>query len=255
MLALIQSEARKILTTPRWWLLGIGMLLSSAALAALLTFVGLNSSRSPLEMSTAQDIGAIVNVAASMTFVFSIILGVIIVTAEYTDGTLAQTLLAGRKPGRVYLAKAAAGIGFGLLLAAATILVCLGIVSLLLTAQGASVPWADPELTRRLAGGTMVLGLWTVIGVGLGALIRNQLVAVVGIVVFTLGLEPMLRIAVPQISTYLPGSVAEMASGGSLMALALGTAGMSQLAALAAMTLGALAILWIGGWRFVTAEP
>lgn len=252
MYLLANSEARKFISTPRWWLIGAGMVLASMALSALLTFVALGMERSPLDLSRAEDIGSIVNVASGMTFVFSIALGVLIVTAEYTDGTMAQTLLAGRDPWRVYVAKVAAGLGFGIVLAIATLATCLAVVAAFLLSQGQSLPLTNPEVVGRIGGGTAVLSLWAVVGVGVGALVRNQVVALVGLVVFTQVFEPILRIALPATSNFLPGAVAESASGGSIVTLALGNDGLSQVAALTVMAIGAAIVAWAGGYRFAT---
>ena len=48
----------------------------------------------------------------------------------------------------------------------------------------------------------------------------------------------------------LPGSIAEVASGGTLAGLALGAPELGQYAALGLMTAGVAAVLALGAWRY-----
>lgn len=250
MRSLVRTETRKLLTSPRWWLVGAGMVLVSVAIAALVTVVGLTIDRSPLELGAARDVGAIINVASGFAFVFAIVLGVLIVTGDRTDRTLALTLLAGRSRGRVYAAKTIAAAVFGVLLAVATLLATTIAVTGLLIAFGQPVSLTDPEILRRLTGGIAVLTLWAIAGVGIGALVQHQLAAILGVVALTQAVEPVLRMSVPAVGDVLPGSIAEVASGGTLAGLALGAPELGQYAALGLMTAGVAAVLALGAWRY-----
>jgi hypothetical protein len=54
-------------------------------------------------------------------------------------------------------------------------------------------------------GGVAAGGLWAVIGVGIGAIVRNQVVAIVGVFVWLMALEEMLRTRLGDLASYLPG--------------------------------------------------
>jgi hypothetical protein len=52
-----------------------------------------------------------------------------------------------------------------------------------------------------------------VIGVGIGALVRNQNIAVTGVLVWTVGIETLLVTFVPEIGRWLPGGASSALTG------------------------------------------
>jgi ABC-2 type transport system permease protein len=66
---------------------------------------------------------------------------------------------------------------------------------------------------QLLAGGALASALFAAIGVGIGAVVRNQVAAVVGLCVWLLLLEPLLLGDVPTAAKYAPGASAGAIAG------------------------------------------
>ena len=70
----------------------------------------------------------------------------------------------------------------------------------------------------------LALTVWTIVGVGFGALLTNQIAVIVIVLAFTQFVEPILRIVLGQfdwsegISKYLPGAAGEAITGSSFYA-------------------------------------
>jgi hypothetical protein len=70
----------------------------------------------------------------------------------------------------------------------------------------------------------LALTVWTVVGVGFGALVTNQVAVIVIVLAFTQFVEPILRIVMglidwaEGISKFLPGAAGESITGSSLYA-------------------------------------
>lgn len=248
----LRIESRKLITTPRWWGISALMVVASVGAALLLTLAGVFLERSPLNMAAMSDVGATMNSASGFTYVVAIVLGVIIATADQTDGTLALSIFAARGRSTLYGAKVLVATVFGLLLALVTLLLSAGAVTGVLIGADVSVSLTSPEVLGRLAGGTAVLTLWVLIGVGIGAVVRNALAAIVAVVVISQVVEPVIRSVVPSIGQYFPGAIAEAASGGSVVSLAMGASEMGQTTAAAIMVAFTAIVLLAGAARFHT---
>lgn len=250
MFTLMQVEIRKMLTSPVWWIVAAAMLGVCGALAALLTGAGVAMERSPLEFTSMRDVGAVMNVAGGFAFVISVVLGILTVTADRSDRTLALTVLAGRGRTRVYVAKVLVCALFAFVLAVATLALSAAVVVGVLAVSGIPVALTDPEILGRLGGGVAVLTLWALIGAGLGALMRHQLAAIVAVLVFTQAVDPVVRSIAPGVGQYLPGAIAEVAGGGSVIGLALGSGDMSQAVALGIMVALTAVVVALGALRY-----
>ena len=73
--------------------------------------------------------------------------------------------------------------------------------------------------------------LWVLIGVGVGALVRNQVGAIVGVLVFTQFLEPVGRAAaafvegLSDVTRFLPGAASDALVGASVFDMGMRAAG------------------------------
>ncbi len=165
----------------------------------------------------------------------ALVLGVLIITGEYRHKTVTATFLAEPRRGRVVTAKLGVGFCAGLLLGVVTMLTGLilgfilvsvnvhSCVSFAGVAQGMSQAacsaqhgfyyvanthdmWQD---WSRIAPGVVLgTGLFAVYGLGLGALLKNQIVAIVVGLIFTLVVEAIVGAIWPTIGEYLPGQAA-----------------------------------------------
>jgi ABC-type transport system involved in multi-copper enzyme maturation permease subunit len=190
----------------------------------------------------------IVGLGTSIAALFAALLGALSITSEHRHGTIRPTFLATPRRERVIAAKAAvsalAGLGVGLLAAALTA----GVEAAGLAARGVHIALDAGEYAQLLAGGALAGALFAAIGVGVGAVVRNQVPALVGLCVWLLFVEPLLLGDVPSAAKFAPEASAGAIAGAiqsqisdSLVAPALGVLLLVVYAALAGAA-GAIAI-------------
>jgi ABC-type transport system involved in multi-copper enzyme maturation permease subunit len=145
--------------------------------------------------------------SAGAASVWALILGAIGVTGEFRHQTVTPTFLATPHRGRVVVAKlityAIVGIGYGI----ATIVIATAIALPWLSAKNIDVSLGSNGIPAVLGGVAAGVAVYALLGVGLGALIRNQIAAVVGALVYLFLLEPILS-GIPKVRDYykyLPG--------------------------------------------------
>jgi ABC-2 type transport system permease protein len=150
----------------------------------------------------------------SIGALFAALAGAIGITAEFRHGTIRPTLLANPDRTRVIIAKAAAaaiaGLAIGLL--AAGLVAAVGSAGLAL--RDIPVTLNAGDFAQMIAGGATGAALWAMLGTGLGAILRGQVGAVVGLCVWLLLIENILIGNVPSAGKYAPG-----ASDGALAGL------------------------------------
>jgi ABC-2 type transport system permease protein len=144
---------------------------------------------------------------------FAALLGAMSITGEFRTGTIRPTFLATPRRTRVVAAKAIAsmlaGLGVGFAAAALTA----GAETAGLAARGIDIELGGGDYAQLLAGGALAAALFAAIGVGVGAVVRNQVAAVVGLCVWLLFLEPLLLGDVPSAAKYAPEASAGAIAG------------------------------------------
>jgi ABC-2 type transport system permease protein len=184
----------------------------------------------------------------SIGALFAALLGAMSITAEIRHGLIRPTLLAAPRRGRVIVAKvgasALAGILIGLLAQALTAVITSGGLAV----RGVEIAVTADDFAQLLAGGAAAAALFAAIGVGVGALVRNQVGAVVGLCVWLLLVESILIGDVPSAGQFTPGASAGALAGAlqdvgpaDLLAPALGALLLAAYAA-AAGAAGSIAI-------------
>lgn len=129
---------------------------------------------------------------------FAFVLGLLAVTTELRHGTITPTLLAVPGRGRLIAAKVAAHLLAGLLLGLATVALNLLLVEAILSIRGIDGGTSPGEALRWAAGLTAAAALLAGVGVGVGAVVRNQVGALVGGCAWLFVAEPLLA-AVPKV--------------------------------------------------------
>jgi len=110
--------------------------------------------------------------------VLVLVVGIIMSAGEYRYGTAADTFLTTPRRHRVIGAKLATAAGVGLGLGALTGLATVALAWLLYRHEGATFPLGDADVWLTLAGALVYTTIFAVLGTALGALIRNQVLAV-----------------------------------------------------------------------------
>jgi ABC-2 type transport system permease protein len=182
---LVSSEYRKIFTTKLWW----ALLIPAAVLSLAFTWGG-------AALGTLGDMQRTVGGALPLALpafaqginfatVFALILGATAVTGEIRHKTITTTYLTGPTRGAVLTAKQLVYASLGALY---------GVVCMVAATLGALLGNNFPDAADwfALAGaGVLAMILWTLLGVGIGALIGNQVGTTLGAVVYVLVVEPI----------------------------------------------------------------
>ena len=170
MLSQIRAEARKLGTIRApWLLLAAGPLVVVAGITGLVT-----SGGNVHDSATVNRAMAHVGLAA----VFALVFGILAVAGEYRHQTITDTYLSCPRRRDVILAKLAvyglAGAVAGLAAAATA----LAVTAAWWAAKGAAFHLSSAGTWQVLAGGIAANAALAVIGVGVGALVRNVVAAV-----------------------------------------------------------------------------
>jgi ABC-2 type transport system permease protein len=247
LIALLHSEWRKMTTIKLGW----GMLLGAMALAALGVVAQIASNGSPgtgVPPLTNPDTQKAIAASASSAYLFSVVVGIIMITTEFRHFTSRPTFLIEPRRGRVIVAK---------ILVAALVGVIYGIVCVALTAaimipwfgaKGVTIGWIDSGVLQSLLSALVVIALFAVVGIGVGVLVRNQIAAVIGTLVYLFVLEPLITIipVVKNVYPYLPGAAAAAITGANR------SSGLAHLDALhgGLVLLGWGLLFAVAGWMF-----
>jgi ABC-2 type transport system permease protein len=243
MIAQLRSELLKQRTTRTSlvllaWMVGLVVLVVALH---VLSFGAADLSRAGNQMK-------ILGLGTSIGALFASLVGALSITGEIRTGTIRPTLLVTPRRTRVLVAKILAsmlaGVGVGLIAEALTA----GAEAAGLGVRGIHIELAAGDYAQLLAGGALAGALFAAIGVGVGAIVRNQVAAVVGLCVWLLLLEPLLLGDVPGAAKYAPEASAGAIAGAiqsqiadTLVAPALGVLLLAVYAALAGVA-GSLAV-------------
>jgi ABC-type transport system involved in multi-copper enzyme maturation permease subunit len=178
----IKSEFRKFFTTRLWWGLAIVMFIAAALFAILFAFI-FTTPPTPESIERGQPTGTPLQIANSvytsgLNFGYTItaVIGILQIGSEYRHKTVTSTFLSTPKRARVMVAKIIALLGIGAIYGAISLLGSVVAGAVTLQARGAEV-FPSTEVLRSLALSLLVLGLWALIGLGVGILIPNQVAA------------------------------------------------------------------------------
>jgi ABC-2 type transport system permease protein len=208
-IALVRAEWTKLFTTRVW----IGLLLGAVALVGGLTalLTGLagqtgNNGQQGLPPVADHRFQELALSQITNAIVFVVILGVIGMTQEYRHRTATPTFLTTPRRGQVVGAKLLAyllvAIPFAVIAAGVNLLV----LEIYARGRGAAPDLSGHNLRVILGAGVAVV-IYAVIGVGVGALLRNQVGAIVASLVYIYVVEPVISgiSATASVFKWLPG--------------------------------------------------
>ena len=205
----ITAEFRKYFTTRMWWGMAIGIFLSGAALAVLFALVVAgSSSQGPGGPggSALPDLGDTAMVSTvytgglSIAYLLTLTVGVMSIGSEYRHKTITSTFLATPKRVRVMAAKVISLLGIGAFYGVVFLIGSVGVGAATIAMKGFSPFPETGPIIRTLALSLLVLGLWSLIGLGAGILIPNQVAAILIAVGAAWILEPLLGFALTFVS-------------------------------------------------------
>lgn len=213
MIKLVKAELQKLFTTRLWWILLLVMLLLIGVnLAFFIAFAGVeqNGSAFPTR-DTTEWLQIAWSVGAGTGGIFTMILGVIMMTSEYRYQTITGTFLTTPRRSQVIAAKLIAGVVVGVLYALAVLVFQALTVIPTVLISGGEFSLSASRIPQISIGILAALALYALFGIGLGALVRNQIAGIVGAVVWTYVIESIFA-AVPAlqpVGKWLPGGAAQ----------------------------------------------
>jgi ABC-2 type transport system permease protein len=235
-----RSEVTKQFSTTAWWVLGLVLVLYVGSTAAGLGFVFAASAAGKLTGANAPKLPAdtivpvLYSLAASIGYVFPLLIGTLMVTAEFRHKTLTPTFLATPRRGRVLFAKVLVGIVLGALYAAFAVIATVGPAAGILTGFGIGTQLGETNTWALLGRIVLAFIVWALIGIGVGTLVRNQVAAIVIVLAFTQFVEPIARVAasfvkgLSDVTRFLPAAASDTLVGQSIFSSALASPGGGQ---------------------------
>ena len=228
---------RSTFTNPGLFIAMLGLVL----LAVLLHGLALPADR----LASGSDQVQVFRFGSLLGALFAGLVGAMSITGEIRHGTIRPTFLFTPRRGRVVTAKIVAsaliGIVFGLVAVGAAV----GVGSAVLAARGITITLDSGDYTLMPAGGIAAAALWAPLGLGIGAVLRNQVATLVAIFLWLFFIENLLIDFVPGVGKFAPGAAAVAITGldpETLLAPALGAL-LLVLYAAAAAAAGAIATL------------
>ena len=221
MTRLVCAELVKLRTT-RLVYAGLAITLLVAALSVVngITSAG-KGDDPPLGPDSLKQ--AVEGTPASLFSIIVLILAILAMAGEFHHQTATQTFLVTPRRGRVVAAKLVTYASVGLAFAALASLVTLVIALPWLASEGVDVSLFDGDVGLTLVGVLASTALYGVIGVGLGALLRNQTAAVATAVVWVMGIEGILLSVLDTFSPGLGDEIGKWLPGLAAHALARGS--------------------------------
>lgn len=213
----MRAQLRAELLKQRSTRTNLGLL--SALLGFVLLAVLLHGFALPADHleTTSEQLTRVVGWGEKLGVLFAGLLGAMSITSEIRHGTIRPAFLVTPQRPRVVAAKVVAGMlfgaGFGLIATALAV----GAGSAALATRGIENQLDAGAYALLLGGAATAAALWAAIGVGLGAIVRDQVPALIGICAWLLLIEGLLLgdlfEAVGDVSRFAPGAAAAAISG------------------------------------------
>ena len=204
MTALVRAELKKVLSTRLWWGLLIGAVVFSAVQSlANAVVAGMDAGGGMGTMPGLESAEAVRSVYPMAmftgTYMFALVLGITGMTGEYRHQTITSTFLVSPRRARVVMAKILAHTLMGLLYGVVGMLTVLVVGGATMSIRGYGLGLDADRLWLTSVLAVLAVTIWTVLGIGVGTLIRNQVAAIVAALLFTFLVEPLVTFAVTAI--------------------------------------------------------
>jgi ABC-2 type transport system permease protein len=230
---LIRSEVRKLGTTRTPY----AMLLGATAMI-ILGVIGTVHDASIPQLRVPLHQQMFLGVVRFVMPVFPLALGIRMFTDEFRHGSIVPTLLASPDRLRVLTAKVAVMVGAAVVFVVVSVAIATGLGWALVSAKGAAITVAAVPMLGEIGRILVVTVLWAAIGVGVGLVVKHQVAAAVGALIWLLAGENIVGAVFSGIARYLPVHAAYGVFGGQVGSLAPMAAGI-VLTAWTAVALGA----------------
>jgi ABC-2 type transport system permease protein len=205
MIRLVRAELIKLATTRL--LYGIAAIMTAFAALTVAANILDRQGAPPL---AADSFPMLVGGPVTLLSGAALLLGILGMAGEFRHQTVTQTFLVTPDRGRVVAAKLIAYPLAGIALALSILAFTAALATAWLAAKGITPSLLDARLGRVLLGAVLAAGLCGLVGVGVAALVRNQVAALVGVAVWVLLIEGLLMslLHAPSLGKWLPSAAA-----------------------------------------------
>ncbi|GAA1995968.1 ABC transporter permease subunit [Microbacterium ulmi] len=222
-----RSETTKQFTTAIWWILVIVLFAYVAFTSAAIGWVFSASATGALpgdgpRLPSDGIAPTLYSTATAIGYVFPLLIGTLMVTTEFRHKTLTPTFLATPRRATVLWAKLLVGVLLGILYGIIGVVAAVAPAAGFLAGFGLDTDFTSSDTWAMFGRMLIAYVLWVIVGIGVGVLVRNQVGAIVGVLVFTQFLEPVARLAgslvkeIGDITRLLPGAASDALVGASI---------------------------------------
>jgi ABC-2 type transport system permease protein len=201
------AELRKMRSTRTNLALLAGMV------ALVLLFVLVNGLAAGIDLHTEKNQHALLAVGTRGALIAALI-GVMAITSEFRHGTIRPTFVVTPHRSQVLVAKVIASLLMGIAFGALAIALSFGIGYAILAGKGIHFALDTNHVVMLVLGSLAMTALWAALGVGLGALVKNQVLAVVGLILWVMLVDALLRGMVPTVGRFTPTAVSDSFTAG-----------------------------------------
>lgn len=202
MIRLVRAELLKVRSTKLGYWLALAVAALSAVSVAAIVFGQRQDGTFALQ--SPEGIRSVFSSASAGTLL-AMVMGIIAMAGEWRHRTATSTFLAMPRRGRVVAAKivaqAVVGLAYGLLAIVVTVVtavICLRVKNVDFTLTADRVP-------AVLLGALLATVIYGIVGVGYGALVRNQIAAIVSALLWTSVADALLVQFLPDLGKWTPG--------------------------------------------------
>ncbi len=192
------AELRKMRSTRT----NLGLLGGMIALILLTVLLNGFITKKP-ELADLENQYAVLS-AGTAAALFAALIGVMAITSEFRHGTIRPTFVVTPHRSRVIGAKVLASLLMGVLFGLAAIGLSFGLGYAILAIRDIPFELGTGHVIWLVLGTPAMTAAWAALGVGFGAVVRNQVFAVIGLIVWAMVIDNLLRGLVPSIGGYTP---------------------------------------------------
>ena len=202
---LLRAELLKMQTRASFWTFVGALGLTLGILALILSFGSAD------DLSEGQEFIAYI---PQIGFFFPIVVGILLVTGEFWHRTITSTFLATPRRELVLAMKFTTAAAVGIAYALVSTVLAFAIAIPILALRDVELNVAGGEVAKATLLACFAMAVYGVIGAGVGAVVRNQVAAMVGTLLWFLLVELFVGPILPQwITKYSPLNAAAAAFG------------------------------------------
>jgi ABC-type transport system involved in multi-copper enzyme maturation permease subunit len=209
---LIRAELLKLRTTRAFW----GYMAATLAFVPVSIALSITAASDATPLASSEGLRGVFS-ASSAGGLLVLLIGITMMAGEFRHNTATPTFLITPGRARVVAAKLAAGGIVGVVVAAVASLLTLAVALPWLAARDVDVSLLSADVGLPILGALLSTGLAAAVGIGLGALMPNQTLAITVVIVWTSIVEALLVGFLPEVGRWLPTGAAS-ALGGTVTA-------------------------------------